>query len=440
MPNAVLDRLRDQRSEQVATMDAILSQVVDRDLVDAERNLLEAARQRVVELDAQIDPLEAFEDLRAAHNDRVGALPTPAAPARGAGRLDGGDRAPAYSSAGAYLVDYLRANGILERGVIDPQAAARVQQARVANQTTGDTPGILPTPIVGTVVNLIDSNRPLVVSLGGARPLGGIPGTTFTRPKITQHVQVGPQTAEKTELPSRKMTIAPVSFTKQTYGGTVDISRQDIDWTSPAAWDILIRDLADVYAIQTETAIATAFKTAAGGTAVAVAGDTLQDWALALYTAAAQSYSAGLRMPDRVWCSLDVWAALGSLVDVGRLVMPPAQTEQPAGSASLADFRGDVIGLPRIVVPTFAPGTCIIGPSSLYEAYEEVIGLLSVVEPSILGVTVAYGGYIAYGTLANTAFVPLTPPAGLPLVASVDLNAADQAAAEQASSSSSSKK
>lgn len=437
--NLVLERLREQRAEQLATMDAILSQVQDRDLVDAERNLLDAARERVIAIDAQIDPLEAFEDLRAAHNDRVSALPVPAGPrARpDGGRVDGADRAPQYSSAGAYLVDYLRANGILERGVIDPQAAARIQQVRIANQTTADTPGILPTPIVGPVVSLIDSNRPLVVSLGGARPLGGIPGTTFTRPKITQHTQVGPQTAEKTELPSRKMTITPVSFAKQTYGGTVDISRQDIDWTSPAAWDILIRDLADVYAIQTETAIAAAFKTAATGTPVVVAGDTLADWSTALYTAAAQSYSAGLRMPDRIWCSLNVWAALGSLVDTARLVMPPAQTEQPAGSASLADFRGDVIGLPRIVVPTLPPGTCIVGPSSLYEAYEEVIGLLSVVEPSILGVTVAYGGYVAYGSLAGPAFVPLTPPA-LPLIDAVNLDAVNEAAAADTASSTSS--
>jgi hypothetical protein len=74
---------------------------------------------------------------------------------------------------------------------------------------------------------------------------------------------------------------------------------------------------------------------------------------------------------------------------------------------------GDVIGLPRIVVPTFAAGTCIVGNSTLYEAYEEVIGLLSVVEPSILGVTVAYGGYIAYGATEGKGLIPLTPPAGM---------------------------
>jgi hypothetical protein len=165
--------------------------------------------------------------------------------------------------------------------------------------------------------------------------------------------------------------------------------------------------------------VAAAFKLAATGTAVAVEDASLAAWAEALYTAAAQSYSGGRKMPDRVWVSLDVWAALGALTDVARLVMPPASG---AGEAELASFRGDVIGLPRIVVPTFASGTCIIGPSTLYEVYEEVIGLLSVIEPSILGVEVAYGGYVAWGTLEGSAFVPLTPPAGMRAVDPVSLS------------------
>jgi HK97 family phage major capsid protein len=431
MPNAVLVRLLEQRAEQTQSMDSVLSQVEGRDMVDAERSLLERARQRIGELDAQIEPLEAFESLRAAHGESSadamrGTGPLPAPQPR---RADGGDRGQEYRSAGAFLVDLIRARGLMDQGrVTDAAAAQRVAQARaLVDQTTGDTPGILPTPIVGQVVNLIDANRPLISSLGGAMALGGIPGTTFTRPKITQHVLVGPQTAEKTVLPSRQMKIDPIAFAKQTYGGTVDISRQDIDWTSPAAWDILIKDLADVYAIQTETAIAAAFKTAATATPVVCAANNLADWSTALYTAAMHSYAAGQRMPNRIWVSLDVWAALGSLVDVARLVMPPAQTEQPAGTSELASFRGDVIGLPRIVVPTFPAGTCIVGNASLYEAYEEVIGLLSVMEPSILGVTVAYGGYVAFGSLAGPAFVPITPPAGLP---TFDLDAIDAESTE----------
>ena len=287
-------------------------------------------------------------------------------------------------------------------------------QARVvADQKTSDTTGILPTPIVGGVVNLIDANRPLITSLGGAMGLAGIPGATFSRPKITQHTTVGVAGGRETQLASQKMTISPVSFTKATYGGTVDISRQDIDWTSPGAWDILVADLADVYAVQTETAVAAAFKTAAADVPVVCAAYTLAGWTTASYLAAADSYANGFRMPDRVWCSLDVWAALGSLVDVSRVVFPPdalvggdAMDSMDAGGSTLASFRGDILGLPRIVVPTFPSGTCIVGPSTLFEVYEEVIGLLSVVEPSILGVQVAYGGYVAFGTLAGSGSCP----------------------------------
>ena len=237
--NAVLQRLLEQREQQIGSMDSILGQVDGRDLVDAERSLLEAARQRIGELDAQITPLEAFDALSASHRDTLANLPGGALPRERVERTLGANpQPPAYPSAGAFVVDLIRARGFLDRmgGTPDPQAMARVQQTRaLENQLTTDTPGILPTPIVGPVVNLIDANRPLISSLGGARALGNIPGATFTRPKITQHTVVGEQSAEKTVLDSQKMIITPVPFTKSTFGGTVDISRQSIDWTSPSA-------------------------------------------------------------------------------------------------------------------------------------------------------------------------------------------------------------
>jgi HK97 family phage major capsid protein len=416
----------------MAAMDAVLTQVSDdRDLVDAEKSLLTATQQRLAEIDAQIKPLADYEDMRAAHAAATAALPQPRPdrlPAQPR-RADGGERDGAhYRSAGEFLADYVRARGF-ENHQPDPQAQARVAaayQARaVADQKTTDTPGLLPTLIVGAVVDLIDANRPLIGSVGGAKALGNIPGTSFNRPKITQHVTVGQQTTganEKTQLSSQKMTISPVSFAKTTYGGTVDISRQDIDWTSPGAWDILVRDLANVYAVQTETAAAAAFKAGATGTAVVVATNDLKGWTLAIYTAAMHAYQAGFMMPDRIWCSLDVWAALGSLVDVARVVLPQdtvAEMGAP-GTSTIASMRGDLLGVPRIVVPTFAAGTCIIGNSSMFEVYEEVIGLLSVIEPSILGVQVAYGGYVAFGALQGSALVPLTPPAGMPTMVEAD--------------------
>lgn len=430
--NVVLERKLAERTEQIKTMESILDQVEGRDLTDAETQVLEATRTRIAELDKQIEPLEDYERTKAQHNETAALLhsearalpaPIPATPRR----ADGGDRSPEYASAGAFLVDYLRAIGIADGNgprTPDPAAVARIQQTRVvADQKTGDVPGLLPTPIVGQVVSLIDANRPLIASLGGALALGNIPGATFSRPKVTQHTLVGPQAGgEKTQLPSQKMTIAQIPFAKATYGGTVDISRQSIDWTSPSAWDILVRDLADEYAIQTETATATAFKAAPTATPVVVASNDLKGWTLALYTAAMHSYQAGRRMPDRIWCSLDVWAALGSLVDVARPVFPQNTMDENnvPGTSSLANFAGDVLGLPRIVVPTFAAGTAIVGSSTLFEVYEEVIGLLSVIEPSILGVQVAYGGYVAMGALDTGSFIPLTPPSGMPTALETD--------------------
>jgi len=441
--NAVLDRFVADRQAQVDTMDQILAQVVDRDLVDAERGILDACRQRIAALDDQIRPLQKFESLRAAHATTTSGLPQPSPRPNGLPaeprRIDGGDRLPEYRTVGEYLVDLVRGRALMG-GEVDRDAAHRVELINrrvVSDQKTSDTPGILPTPIVGQVVSLLDANRPLISSLGGAKGLGGIPGTTFTRPKVTQHTTVGVQAGEKTQLPSQKMTVGSVSFAKSTYGGTVDISRQDMDWTSPAAWDILVRDLAAVYSQQTEAAIAADFATKATGTKPPAlpATPVLADWSKALYTAGMHSYQAGQRMPNRIWCSLDVWAALGSLVDTTRVVLPVDVTREMGapGTSELASFGGDLFGIPRIVAPLLTAKTCIVGPSDLYEAYEEVIGLLSVIEPSILGVQVAYGGYVAFGSLAVGAYVALDLSAVTALPTMADpLDAADTSTDEAA--------
>jgi hypothetical protein len=323
----------------------------------------------------------------------------------------------AWSSAGAYVVDLLRARGYMsdprtgQRQPADNEAAARVQYA-LQNQTTADTPGLLPHTIVGGVVSLIDATRPFITSIGGGRPMGGIPGKTFGRPKITQHTLAGLQTAEKTELPSRKMIIGEVPFTKMTKGGAVDVSRQDIDWSSPAAWDILVRDLADSYAIDTENEAADAFAAgAAGVNAVTnVATGDLAGISAALYGAAGLVYASSRKLPDRIWMSTDVWGKVGPLLDT-------ACCSQSQGDSSFASFSGNLYGTSRIVVPSFPPDTLIVGNAGAFEVYEEVIGLLTAVEPSLLGVEVAYGGYIAFSYVYAEGVAPLGPVPAAPLAA-----------------------
>jgi len=423
MPNVnpVLDRLRADRERQITFVDETLSRVeVDgRDLVDAEVANLAAARQRIGELDDQISPLEEFEALRDTHaatrSGIVGPRPGGSVIVQNGGGPSPSDRLP-WGTPGAFVVDYIAARGYMTdprsgaRLPANPDAARRIEFA-LANQTTADTPGLLPHLIVGGVVNLIDASRPFIGSVGGARPMGGIPGKTFGRPKITQHTTAGLQTAEKTELPTRKMVIGEVTFTKLTKGGAVDVSRQDIDWTSPAAWDILIRDLADSYAIDTENEAADAFAagSAAVNAATPVATGDLEGISAALYAAAGKVYASSKKLPDRIWMSVDVWGKVGPVIDL------QLASTHSAGDSSFASFAGNLFGTSRVVVPSFPPDTLIVGNSNAFEVYEEVIGLLTAVEPSLLGVEVAYGGYIAFGYVATEGVAPLGPVPVTPL-------------------------
>jgi hypothetical protein len=415
MPNAVIERLETQRAEQINFVDTLLNRVDSegRDLVDAEQSNLTAARQRITEIDAQLAPLRDFEGLRAdsaagARSALVGGATTEPRPLG----MAGGGAFP-YRSAGAFLVDHLRSQGPFGAPV-DAAAAARLTAA-ITHQITTDTPGLLPAPIVGPIVDTLDASRPLITSLG-AKPLGGIAGAGFSRPKITQHVLVGEQLAEKTELASRVMKIVQVPFTKGTYGGAVNISRQDIDWTSPAAWDALVADLARVYGAQTELVTAQAFAAAVVQT-VDVASNDLAGWAGALYEGAVMAYLGGAAMgtipngqlPDHIWCSLDMWAQMGAIVDAAKLVVSTGPGT--LGTASgVTDFAGDVLNAPRTVVPTFPAETVIIGSSAFFEFYEDQIGLLSAVEPKQLGIEVAYGGYTAHGMIEANCFCKLTKP------------------------------
>lgn len=414
-----------------------------RDLSNTEKETLSRSRTRIGELDEQIKPLEEFEQLRSAGDAaaRNHPRPTPAAQhggGEGAGRTALGmrveTRAHNYRTRGECIVDQLRAAPMNLGGLSDPDARERLLSAGVvfagvsdadiavaranardaanrlandpsqarATQVTGDTPGVLPVPVIGEVMNDVDAARPFIDSLG-AKPLA-FAGETFKRPVITQHSAVGKQTTQATTtgVGTQKLVIGSVTFTKETWGGYLDVSRQDIDWTSPAAWDAILNDLQEQYALQTENAAADAFAAAVTATvedASPLAGPrTLANYITALYGAASLAYQGGGRLPDKIWASLDMWSSLGPLIEA------QVSTNQNPGSTSVGSFVGELLKLPRIVVPSFPNGTLIIGVSKWSEVYEERIGLLQAVLPSVFGVQVAYGGYVAYNTLKAGAF------------------------------------
>lgn len=426
--NAVLNRMEQERAGCVEFIDRTLAEVekADRDLSDTEKESLAKQRDRIKELDEQIKPLKEFEELRGAHQETASrytpTTPVGGSPAGGGTGLGAqvNEREHKYRTAGEFLADAYRA-APQSRNVTGAQreaAAGRLRthgltveggsltRAAAPNNTTEEVPGLLPVTIVGEIMSDVDAARPFISSIG-ARDLGGIPGTSFERPVITQHVQVGKQAAEKTQVANRQFEVNGVPFSKDTYGGWANVSRQSIDWTSPGVWDALMTDFIEQYGLETENAAADAFATAVVQTEeldTALAGEpTLQEVLKALYGAAAKSYQGSGRLPDMIWASLDWWETLGVLVDS----LKATTAGDGGGDSNVQSFAGNLLRTPRIIVPSFPAGTLIVGVKSRTEVYEDRFGFLSVVEPKVFGVELAYGGYMASGTVKPSAFTKI---------------------------------
>lgn len=426
--NAVIAGLEQQRADQFAFIDKLTADVeaASRDMSDTERANVEAAHKRVKEIDEQLKPLREFEELREAHQSTTSRY-TPS----GGGGQGGGEgeqrgtglgaqvneREHKYRSAGEFLADTYKASGknrSLRREQVDG-AAERLRshglsveggtliRAAEPHNTTAEVPGLLPVSIVGPIMSDVDAARPFISSVG-PRDLGGIPGTSFERPTITQHVEVAKQASEKAEVANRQFTVDGIPFTKDTYGGWANVSRQSIDWTSPGVWDALMTDFIEQYALTTENAAADAFATAVTQEeelTTALAGDpTLQEVLAALYGAAVKAYQGSGRLPDTIWASLDWWQTLGVIIDH----LKATTAGDGGGDSDVKSFAGNLLRTPRVIVPSFPAGTLIVGVKSRTEVYEDRFGFLSAVEPKVFGVELAYGGYMASGTVKAAAF------------------------------------
>lgn len=425
--NPMIDSLMQERTTLLELCEQATRNAMEdgnRDLSDLEQKLIGDNQTRVAKIDAQLKLIGDMDKQRAAGDEaakeylsgtearQVDRQPT-------AGNGLGARTAPRpgdYKTAGDVIVDHLRSVG--HSGTVrDAEARDRIKGAgldlldearALVNETTANVPGLLPKPIIGEIVNQIDDKRPFISSLG-AKDLGGVPGKTFSRPIVTQHTVVGQQLAEKTELASQQFVVGSIDFTKNTYGGGLDVSRQVIDWTSPAAWNALLTDLQRIYGKFTENRAADDFAAAVVAEIEidSTEADPFLRFARALYGAAALVYGSVEELPNHIWMSLDMWAFYGPLMDQWTRQMANNGGGPVAGSSSPTNFAGNVLDFPRTVVPSFPTGQVIVGVKELTEVYEDRIGLLTAVEPKLLGVEIAYGGYMANGTLDADGFAKI---------------------------------
>lgn len=409
-----LDILRSRWQENVDQLRALEDRATteDRELTEAEQANSTMLRSAVNGLDARIRQIASLETSVTGTNELLRNLPVhrPNNEVVVPDQVTNGDEAllrSQWPTPGDYMHDIIHAN----QG--DLGAQQRVQRA-LQNSVTGDMPGIVPEPIVGDVINIIDASRPLVSALRSYT----MPqyGASFTRPKVQSHTIVGEQTAQKTELPSRKFAVNPLPVNKMTLGGAIDVAFQVIDWTQPSALNAITTDLADQYSIQTESVTAGLVHTAATVTnvanAVTVTTDVAADWIAGIAAAAAAVFAGCLRMPDLIACSPDQWARLVAIVDTtGRPIMAAGSPMNSAGSLRVTQMAGSILGLPLVVSPGLPVGTIIVMASSFAEVYEDRRGALRVVEPKLLGWEIAYYGYFAGLVTEVKAFVQVIPPA-----------------------------
>lgn len=367
----------------------------NRDLDDTEQADVDKLFDRAQQLKPELEQLEERHNSLQAVQEIVGRL----AGTDPADRAENGKReriAAKPVSAGEYFAHYFEAFGVgghRDMARFLDRAAPQLDRA-LAEQATSDNAGVLPSEIVGELVKLADSRRP-VFSAFTSRPMP-MASKTFARPRITQRVNVTEQAAEFDEPATRKMTITSDNVTKQTFAGALRLSQQDIDWTDPAILNIVLTDFVDYYAEVTEgeacdflEALPIAAHAASAGsghspyttTNVGTIVDSYVDGVVELYGKAK-------RMPTHIFLDLASAASLAGTVtgDYNRTAMAMVRE-------ALAELE---LNPTFVVGPQLAADQRILVAGSLIEAYEQRKGLLQAVKPEAIATDIAYFGYVAF--------------------------------------------
>jgi HK97 family phage prohead protease len=278
-------------------------------------------------------------------------------------------------------------------------------EAAAGDVLTTDTPGLLPIPVLGPVFDDLNYIRPVVAAVGArAYPDGGS-SKTFIRPTWTTHTAVSAQTGELNGAGGAQTpVIASNSVTKTTLSGQVTLSVQDIDFTSPAAMEIILRDLAGMYLIASDNFCADQIVAQGGTSGVTWTFNATDpsDLIDSLYEVAESQLDATNFLPDHLFVSADVWRKLSRQLDADKRPIFPY-----AAAAGLMGVNGlgtqnitttntlNPLGLNLVVDKNFAAGTMVLARGQAIEFYEQIRGLMSVEVPSQLGRQFSYYGYVS---------------------------------------------
>ena len=251
-----LERRVNERANVHAAHEQLLKDAGENDLTDAQKTEAVALRERAVELDTEIDELEASVSADKAADERARAVRRAMA-----GRVDGvdaDDDGVVYRTMAAYARDVIltgqgREVSKIAANVAKPDREAAAQRLELAmrspaNTLTSDVAGLLPPQHIAQIFQVIDTSRPIVQSAQRAALERGV----LTYPQVDASPVVAVQGTEKTEAGNTGMDISMKTATASTYLGGGDLSWQAINWSTPNALDLWFRLVAADYALKTE--------------------------------------------------------------------------------------------------------------------------------------------------------------------------------------------
>ena len=182
------------------------------------------------------------------------------------------------------------------------------------------------------------------------------------------------------------------------------MSRQAIDFSNPSALDLVVNGLGQQYAIETEAAVGNAL--AATETAPVLHNNTADSVARAVWQAVATCYSV-TKGSGRVMLAVspDVLSTFGPLFPP----VNPRDAQSPGFEAGrfAQGIMGTIGAVPCVMTAGLAPNSAYVFSTAAIELFEQRVGTLQVVEPSVFGLQVAYAGYFSTLTVDDAAIIPL---------------------------------
>jgi len=302
-------------------------------------------------------------------------------------------------TAGEYISKLCQGGAVAAEFLANLKAAA-------PDVVTTDTPGLLPTPILGPVYNNLIGRRPVIDAIGARAMPGG--GKVFSRPKVTTHTTIGLSNGENQPLDAGTFVVAKENVTKAVYGGYVKLSEEDIDWSEPEVLGALVDDMSREYGKQTEDAVEAALK--AGITTTRAAFDTTDpaEWAAWIYGASQTILNASTHLPTHLFASPSFWGALGQLSDTAdRPLFPQVGPMNAFGNVAPGTLSANAFGLSVVVCP-YESDFLAIGAADGFEIYEQQKGAIQVeATDGSLSRIIKFRGYLATLMLDASKFVEI---------------------------------